>query len=337
MMSLSTLAIFATATLAIWFAGVAVSDATDRLARHYDLGEALGGLVGLAIVTNLPELAIVGSASLRGDLQLATGNILGGIAMQTVVLALLDAAGLGREAPLTQRAASPMIILEGLMVIAVLALVILGHYLSPSLIQARLTPSTLLIPAVWLGGLWLIRQTRRRLEPGDATTTMPANRLGNPELLAAWLRFLLGASVTLVAGVALEVTGNTIAAVSGLGGALFGATVLAAITALPEVSTGLESVRLRDYRMAVSDIFGGNAFLPVLFLQASLMSGRAVLPDAHSTDLYLTALGILLTTVYLAGLVVGSPRQWLRMGFDSLLVVVLYICGIAGLTWIDSG
>lgn len=335
-MPFTALAIFTLATLAIWFAGVAVSDATDRLVRHYDLGEALGGLVGLAIVTNLPEIAIVGSASLRGDLELAIGNILGGIAVQTVVLALLDAGGLGREAPLTQRAASPVLILEGLMVIAVLALVILGHYQSPAVIGARLTPSTLLIAAVWLGGLWLIRHTRRRFEPSDAAAAGHGLRLEQDDLRVVWLRFVVGAAITLLAGVALEITGNGIASLIGFGGALFGATVLAAITALPEVSTGLESVRLRDYRMAVSDIFGGNAFLPVLFLLATLMSGRAVLPDAQASDLYLTALGILLTTVYLAGLIVASPRQWLRMGLDSLLVVVLYILGIAGLAWIGS-
>ena len=129
----------------------------------------------------------------------------------------------------------------------------------------------------------------------------------------------------------LERSGDAIADHIGLSGVLFGATVLAAATSLPELSTGLTSVRNGDYQLAMSDIFGGNAFLPVLFLLAGLLSGKAVLPQAQSTDIYLTALGILLTLVYLAGLLFRPQRRIARMGIDSVAVLVLYAIGVAGL------
>ena len=114
-------------------------------------------------------------------------------------------------------------------------------------------------------------------------------------------------------------------------GVLFGSTFLAAATALPEISTGLQAVRMGDYQLAMSDIFGGNAFLPVLFIVASLISGSAVLPLAQDTDIYLTALGALLTVVYVYGLIFRPRRMVLRMGLDSFTVLALYAVGIAGL------
>jgi cation:H+ antiporter len=321
---------FTLAAAVVWLAGVWLSDAVDALMQHFGFGEALGGAIGLAIVTNLPEIAIVGTAALRGDMQLATGNILGGIAMQTVVLAVLDVFGLGSEAPLTQRAAAPVLILEGLLVVAVLALTLMGHYLPPTLMVAGVTPTVTLITMAWLGGLHLIN-LQRLTEPASP---IQARATGRAAVHA--VRFVVAAVATLVAGIVLELTSERIATAFNIHGALFGATILAAATSLPEISTGLEAVRLRDYRMAVSDIFGGNAFLPVLFLQATLMSGQAVLPMAQASDLYLTGLSILLTAVYIGGLTLRAPRQLLWMGIDSFLVVLLYLLGIAGLAWIAT-
>jgi cation:H+ antiporter len=75
------LLIFVTAAAVVWIAGTRLSDATDIFSVHFGLGEALGGLLFLAISTNLPEIAITSSAALRQNIGIATGNILGGIAI----------------------------------------------------------------------------------------------------------------------------------------------------------------------------------------------------------------------------------------------------------------
>lgn len=108
------------------------------------------------------------------------------------------------------------------------------------------------------------------------------------------------------------------------------------MTSLPEVSTGLASVRMGDYQLAFGDIFGGNAFLPVLFLLASLLSGEAVIPHAQVTDIYLTGLGALLSLVYMFGIVFRPTRTIARMGLDSAVVLVLYVVGMAGLVAIAT-
>ncbi|MDR2214346.1 MAG: hypothetical protein LBE59_00705, partial [Nevskiaceae bacterium] len=93
----------------------------------------------------------------------------------------------------------------------------------------------------------------------------------------------------------------------------------------------LRAIAKRDYALAISDIFGGNAFLPVLFLPVALISGHAVLPLAERTDIYLAALGTLLTCVYLAGLLFQRQRKLWGLGVDSILVLAIYAVGMVGL------
>jgi cation:H+ antiporter len=336
--------IFGVAAGAIWVAGIHLSSSTDVLDTRLGLGEALGGAILLAIATNLPEIAIVVSAALSHSLGIAIGNILGGIAIQTVVLVILDIS-IGREAALTTRAASLVLGLEGLLVILVLAISVMGAQLPGNALFARIEPAALLIALFWVLGVWLVNRARRGLPWHDTTGTAPDGQekpMGHSKsatqmsLARAGTVFGIGAAVTLAAGVVLEQSGEQIADHLGMTGVVFGATILAAATSLPEISTGIAAVRLGDYQLAVSDIFGGNAFLPVLFLLAGLLSGSAVLPQAQATDIYLTALGIVLTVVYLWGLVTRPHRQVWRLGIDSVAVLVLYAAGIAGLIAVSN-
>jgi len=338
--------IFGVCAVVIWFAGIKLSETADILSIHFGLGEALGGLILLAIVTNLPEIAITVSAALQNNLDLAIGNILGGIAIQTVVLVVLDVFGLGKKDPLTYRAASLVLVLEGLMVITVLTLVVVGNLLKPSNIYLGVSPIDLLIVLVWLVGIYMMGKARTDL-PWHKLGTLPNSQkeerghskkkkhdgaMKKGVRIQTVIFIFAGCSLlTLVAGVGLEVSGDAIAKQIGMTGVLFGATILAAATALPEVSTGLASMKLKDYQMAMSDIFGGNAFLPVLFMVATVLSGKSVLPLAHKTDIYLTGLGILLTIIYICGLMFRPRKQLFWMGVDSFLVMIVYLIGLLGL------
>jgi cation:H+ antiporter len=171
------LLIFAAAVGAICVAGIQLSDQTDVLATRLHLGSALGGLILLAVATNLPEIAIVVSAALSDNLGVAVGNILGGIAIQTVVLVLLDAFGVGSGRSLTYRAASLVLVLEGLAVVAVLAVVVAGTQLPDDLIMWRVTPEALLIAALWVVSLLLVQRAGRSL-PWHESGEAPDNQEG---------------------------------------------------------------------------------------------------------------------------------------------------------------
>lgn len=339
--------VFAAGAAATWVAGVALSKTTDALDARLGLGEDVGGLVLLAVAGSLPEIAITVSAAAQGHLDLAAGNLIGGIAVQTLVLAVCDVAVRG-ERPLTYLVGALTPVLEALLVIVVVGGVLLGAMLRPSAaIGGVVSPLSLAIVVVWLAGLWLIERSRR--DP-RWSVTMPGSRPGRrhrrqrhheaPHPFAgrstAFVALLFGAAsaVTLVAGAALASSGAELASRAGISGVVFGATALAAASALPEISSGLAAVRLGDNALAVGDVFGGNAFQVCLFLVADLVAGAPVLPSAGNENGWLAALGIVLTAIYGFAAVVRPTRRRLRLGPDSRLAIVVFALGVAGLFFV---
>ncbi|MDX6574017.1 MAG: cation:H+ antiporter [Gaiellales bacterium] len=340
------LLVFVACGAAIWFAGVTLSNYTDVLSDRLHLGAALGGLILLAVATNLPEVAITAAAAANGEVDIAVSNILGGIAIQTVVLVALDAFGVRAKRPLTYQASSLALVLEGAVVVAVLLACVMGAQLPKHAIAFRLTPDVIGITAIWLVGLLLTQKAERKLpwhDNGNPPDAQPKPRGHSSRKRASDASkagvstakvvtvFSAAAAVTLVAGALLEESGSQAAHSLGMSGVLFGATILAAATSLPELSTGMTAVRSGDYQLAFGDIFGGNAFLPVLFLLATVISGKAILPHARNSDLYLAALGALLTIIYMAGLVFRPAKQHARLGIDSIAVLTTYLLALAGL------
>jgi cation:H+ antiporter len=329
--------LFIVCALLIWVFGIKLSKAIDEIVNHYGWGEAIGGIVFLAIITNLPEIAITAVAAFNHDYDIAVSNILGGIAIQTAVLVLIDMYGVGRKAPLTLKGHSKILLFEGLTVIIILSLVIAANKFPTYHYLRHTTAFEWIILFTWLVSIWGIKRLYQlnEIKKGFKHQTNSIV-LSTVKVKKAIIVTILGAIITLVAGYGLEVSGEILSKRWGMDGIVFGATILALCTALPEISTGIASAKIRDYQMAVSDIFGGNAFLPVLFLMAALIGGESILPGLKVSDIYLTSVGILLTTIYMIGMLFHSKKQFFRMGIDSIIVLVLYLASIVGLVYINN-
>lgn len=336
-------AIFVAAAAIVWWAGVRLSNTTDILDRRLGWGHALGGLVLLALVTDLPDIAIVVSAAIGGNPGLATGTLLGGVAVQTVVIAIVDFAGGRSGVPLTSRTKSLIPALEALMVIVGLAIVILGSQMDP-VTWFRVEPAGVVIPLAWLGGVLVVRRARSglawQLDESEEEGESGSGGSGDDEqvrdrsMARVVATFAFAAVLTVAGGVAMERSGDQIASELGIEGVVFGATFLAIATALPDISTGVQAVRLDDNQLALSDVLGASAFLPSLFLLAGILSGNAVIATTSRTNVYLGGLGVALLAPYLVGLVFRSKRMVFRMGYDSLAVIVIYLVGVAGLIFL---
>ncbi|MBP0447547.1 sodium:calcium antiporter [Roseomonas sp. SSH11] len=326
----------------VWFAGSRLAGFVDEISDRTGLGEGLAGLFLLGGITSLPEIAVSVTASLGGEAALAVNNVLGSVAAQVAILAIADAL-IGREA-LTSVVVRPTVLLQAALNILLLTFVAMAVTTGDVALGPVGLWSCFLLLA-YLGSMWLLS----RYEGRDTWTPAPhaegargedegekgstdGEQKGSDErrpMSSLVLLTLLCAAAILVAGTLLSETGEAIAKKSGLGSAFFGATLLALATSLPEISTMVAAVRLRRYEMALGDIFGTNLFnAALLFLVDAVAPGEPVLGRVGPFAAFGSLLGLVLTAVFLAGVVERRDRTVLGMGWDSLASLVLYAAGV---------
>lgn len=329
--------VFVAAAAATWLAGTRLTQYADEIARRTGISDALVGALMLGGITSLPEGATTVAASAAGNAPLAINNILGGIAMQVTVLALADLVAPGRA--LSARIRSSVVMLEGAVLVAILtvaaAAIVVGDVLVAGV---GLWSTAVLCAAVW--GFRLIQQHKSEgtwvaeaEAGGDRQPRAPRKpeRARGSGRSAARLAVLTGiaASIILAAGVVLARSGEAIAEGSGLGASFMGVLFLALATSLPEISTTLAAVRLGQFAMAFSNIFGANILdASIIFLADVVFPGGPVLNEVGTASVVAALLGIGTTAVYLIGLLRRRRRVFLGAGLDSLLVLAVYLAGL---------
>ena len=312
----------------VWVAGTRVAGYADEIARATGIGQAVLGMLLLGGVTSLPELAVASTASIAGHPALSVNDVLGSAAINVLIIAIADAL-IGRDA-ITSVLGSPRVLLQGTLGIFLLAIAAAAT-VGPPLPLAGASAWTWALFAAYIAFAWVISRSKS----GEAWQAKPPVKEAKPAdrdaqaLRPLVVKTTLAAVAVLVGGFFLTKSGEALAQQTGLGTSFFGAVALGAATSLPEVSTVVAAVRLGRYEMAVSDIFGTNLFnVLILFVADQLYAGPPVLSEAGRFSGVAALVAILLTALFLAGMIERRDRTVLRMGWDSFAAIGTYVAGL---------
>lgn len=330
--------VFCVGAVVVWIAGTRLSSGAEAVAERTGLGQAFIGALLLGGATSLPEIAATTSAAFLGSAPIAVNNIFGGIAMQVAVLAIADAV-YGRRA-LSAGARDASVLIEGVLLVFVLAAAataisvgdraLFGAGAWSMAVLALVVVSLYLVKKYEMQPEWHARE--EAAPPGEQRAERrraQRERMRSLSNTRLTLQLVLAAAGVLAAGFSVAKAGEQIAEQTGIGGSFVGAALMPLATSLPELSTTLAAVRIGAPLMAISNIFGTNLFdaalLPVVDV---VYPGGPVLNEVGQFAQVGALLGIACTCIYLAGILERRDKTVMRLGLDSILVVLTYAGGM---------
>jgi len=148
-----------------------------------------------------------------------------------------------------------------------------------------------------------------------------------------WLKFLLSVVIILFAGTKLARYGDAIAEKTGLGRVWIGMVLLATITTMPELVTGVSSAALVGLPdLALGTLFGSCIFnLAILALLDVLYRPAPILSQVSLRHMASAGMGILLIAIAAGTILAGERFSGLALGWvgiSSIVIIMVYLVGI---------
>jgi cation:H+ antiporter len=154
-------------------------------------------------------------------------------------------------------------------------------------------------------------------------------------MLSPWLQFIACASVIWIAGMRVSKYGDLIAEKTGASRTWIGVVLMASVTSLPELFTGISSTTIAQTPdIAIGDILGSCVFNLLILVIVDMLHGhRRVFTSASRGHVLTAGFGVLLIGAVTATLalqsLVGVPSIG-HVSVASLVIVGLYATSMRG-------
>lgn len=319
---------FVICAVAVVFCGYRICIYAEGIARITKLGRTFIGLMLLAVVTSLPELAVTIGATQIGALDLALGDLFGSNLFNLTIIAVIFLAFIRKPQAFTFDSTHLLSSGLSILLIALAAVGIVFYNLGgprAGYSNIRLDAETALILLTYIFGVYLIFRSEKPAMPIPAE----AQPLSNRSSSAVWFKFLIYAAILVTAAIYLSRLGDQIARIPvgglRLGGTFVGGLFIAVITSLPEAAVAISAVKLGFLDMGLGNIFGSNMFNMAIIPVVDLYLGRKSLLSSVEMLHLLTALFVIISTALVtSGLVYRSRRKTSALAWDTLSILFVY-------------
>lgn len=319
---LSLWGVFLASAAAVVVAGYKLGAYGDEIAEATGIERAWIGMLFLATVTSLPELATTLTAGAIAAPEIALGNIFGSNLFNMALIAVMEAISFWI---LRQRDLPPLLshvkgeqLLYAAAAIVLSALGIVGISFASGREFLGMGPVSWVILMFYPLSVWALYRPQ-----GDGGRERVLR-----DAVAPLLKFALASAVVIVAGMYLAKSGKEIAARTRLTGTFMGAIFIAASTSLPELMSCLGALRIRSFDLLVGNLFGSNMFNVFTIPFADLAYRGPLLPAGSLNQVAVAALGIVLMSVAAFGIQRRSQKRLLGIGYEAWGIALGYLAAV---------
>jgi len=244
-----TVLLFLTGLLLLWGGSEFITRNIGLLARALGVKELVITVLGVSVLSSLPELTISGFAILRGDDSISIGNVIGSnfvtLTFVTAVCALLRPIDIHEE--VQQRESSWMILSSAFVLVLSL--------------DGRLSRSEgLLLMLVYIPYVLSVLKTARVEDTREHATRAPAPRAKAAVFAALGIFIVIAGSK-----IALD-SGASLGAALGIPPLAMGVLLFAFGTSLPELTISLSATFKHKSDVTIGEVYASNIFTQLVVL-----------------------------------------------------------------------
>ncbi len=318
--------LFGGCALLILFAGPKLTQNAEIIADRRGLSDDWVGLILLASITSLPELAAgISSIRIAHAPEIAVGAVFGSCVFNLLMLVVLDFAVRGESVYRQARQAHILSASFGIMMIGFAGLTVMvgGMEIGPQLGSVSVASVVILVLyVIATRAIYNYEATARESAARETAETAPERTLSQAQ---KW--FAISAAAILIGGILLPVASAGIADRTELGRGLVGTIFVAAATSLPELAVSFAALRQGAVNMAIANLLGSNLFNILILAAEDVVYTDAPILETASKSHSVTAMAaVVMTGVVIAGLLYRPKTRLFRtVGWTSIALFTIYL------------